>query len=127
MAPNTLPTARVHTAAGGWLTLHASRMRGDPATQPITIVVEPAESHTLVGMALSAHNLSPREQEVARLGAQRRLDHRDLRRAAHLPAHRPGPPQVGVRQGRGRSRRDLVGLLLGSATNARARPVHASP
>lgn len=50
VAPNTLPTARVHTAAGGWLTLHASRMRGDPATQPITIVVEPAESHTLVGM-----------------------------------------------------------------------------
>ena len=127
VAPNTLPTARVHTAAGGWLTLHASRMRGDPATQPITIVVEPAESHTLVGIALSAHNLSPREQEVARL-VLRGVSTTGISDALHISRHTVQDhlksvfDKVGVR-----SRRDLVGLLLGSATNARARPVHASP
>jgi DNA-binding CsgD family transcriptional regulator len=86
VAPNTLPTARVHTAAGGWLTLHASRMRGDPATQPITIVVEPAESHTLVGIALSAHNLSPREQEVARL-VLRGVSTTGISDALHISRH----------------------------------------
>ena len=49
-----------------------------------------------------------------RRGARRRARHAgDHRAAVHLPAHRPGPPQVRLPQGRRLSRRELLARLRG--------------
>ena len=93
------PSLRVRAATGGWLSLHASRL-ASPTDTRIAVVVEPAEPQSTLGVLLAAYGLTPRELDIARHRAARRLhqDHRE--RAAHLRAHRAGPPQVRVRQDR---------------------------
>ena len=70
-AHNTLrvPSVRVPTRRGRWLDLHASWLPGPPSQRRIVVVVEPVEPHASVSILLAAHGLSPREQDVARLGA----------------------------------------------------------
>jgi DNA-binding CsgD family transcriptional regulator len=61
------PTARVPTLSGGWLLVSASRLRG-PADEPrISVVLAPARPADTVPLLLSAHGLTSREAEVARL------------------------------------------------------------
>jgi DNA-binding CsgD family transcriptional regulator len=61
------PTVRVATAVGGWLHVSASRLRGPPGEQRISVVLAPARAADTVPLLLSAHGLTPREAEVARL------------------------------------------------------------
>jgi DNA-binding CsgD family transcriptional regulator len=61
------PTARVPTLGGGWLTISASRLSA-PADDPrISVVLAPARPADTVPLLLSAHGLTSREAEVARL------------------------------------------------------------
>ena len=61
------PSARVPLVTGGWLSVHASRLRGPGADDRITVVLEPTARQDTVPLLLSAHGLTRREAEVARL------------------------------------------------------------
>jgi DNA-binding CsgD family transcriptional regulator len=98
---------RVRAATGGWLSLHASRLR----TQ-IAVVVEPAEPQSTLGLLLAAYGLTPRELDIAR-HVLRGDSTKVIANALHISAHTVQDhlksvfDKVGVR-----SRRDLVGRLL---------------
>lgn len=110
--PRTLPTTRARTTDGQWLTMHASRLRGPPGEQRISVVIKTAETATTVPLLLSAHGLSPREAEVARL-VLRGTSTRVISDTLHISRHTVQDhlkaifDKVGVH-----SRRDLVGQLL---------------
>ncbi|MFB7722539.1 MULTISPECIES: LuxR C-terminal-related transcriptional regulator [unclassified Nocardia] len=108
----TLPTSRVRTVDGHWLTLHASRLQGPPSEQRISVVVKTAEPTATIPLMLSAHGLSPREAEVARLvlrGTSTQLISDTLHISPHtVQDHLKSVfDKVGVR-----SRRDLIGRLM---------------
>ncbi|MEV6772013.1 LuxR C-terminal-related transcriptional regulator [Nocardia sp. NPDC051030] len=108
----TLPTSRVRTVDGPWLTVYASRLRGQPSEQRISVVIKTAETTATIPLLLSAHGLSPREAEVARLvlrGNSTRLISDTLHISPHtVQDHLKAVfDKVGVR-----SRRDLIGRLL---------------
>jgi DNA-binding CsgD family transcriptional regulator/GAF domain-containing protein len=108
------PSVRVRTASGSWLDLHASRLQGAPS-EHIAVVLEPAGPRVAAAVLLAAHGLSPRETEVARLvlrGASTRM----ISDALHISPHTVQDHLKAVFDKTGvRSRRDLVGLLLGGA------------
>jgi DNA-binding CsgD family transcriptional regulator len=115
-APSTaLPSTRVRTAAGHWLTVHASRLQGPPGDARIAVIVEPTATRATVPLMLAAHGLTTREAEVARL-VLRGTSTRAIADALHISGHTVQDhlksvfDKVGVR-----SRRDLVGRLLGPA------------
>jgi DNA-binding CsgD family transcriptional regulator len=110
--PWTVPAARVRTSAGQWLSLHASRLQGSPGEQRITVVIKNAETSTTVPLLLSAHGLSPREADVAKL-VLRGTSTRAISSTLHISPHTVQDhlkavfDKVGVH-----SRRELVGQLL---------------
>ena len=67
-AAATTARARVRTAAGGWLVLHASTAAGPDAAT--TVVVGPAPTEEVAPLVASAYGLSPRERAVTRLVAR---------------------------------------------------------
>jgi DNA-binding CsgD family transcriptional regulator len=105
-----LPSTRVRTAAGPWLTLHASRLTG---TRQLAVIVEPTEARAAVPLLLSAHGLTARESDVARL-VLRGQPTRAIVDELHISAYTVQDhlkavfDKVGVH-----SRRDLVIRLLG--------------
>jgi DNA-binding CsgD family transcriptional regulator len=114
-AATHLPSVRVRTRAGRWLTMHASRLQG-PGEDRIAVVLEPTEAHASAPLMLAAYGLSKREAEVARLvlrGASTRV----IADALHISRHTVQDhlkavfDKVGVR-----CRRDLVGRLLHTAS-----------
>lgn len=115
--PEAMPSSRVRTASGRWLNLHASRLRAPGDRGRIAVVVEPAEPQAMVPVLLSAHGLSPRESAVARL-VLRGVSTREISDTLHISRHTVQDhlkaifDKVGVR-----SRRDLVGLLLGGGAS----------
>lgn len=112
-----VPSARVQAAGGRWLDVHASRLHGPPGEGRIAVVVEGAEPHAALRVLLSAYGLSARERDVARL-VLRGWSTTAISDGLHISTHTVQDhlkavfDKVGVR-----SRRDLVGLLLGAATN----------
>lgn len=106
------PSVRVRATTGGWLHLHASRLRSASGAQ-IAVVVEQAEPQSTLGVLLAACGLTARELDVARLvlrGVSTRAISDDLHISTHtVQDHLKSVfDKVGVR-----SRRDLVGYLLG--------------
>ncbi len=61
------PRARVRTAAGRWLVLHASRLAGPGAAGQIAVIVEVAQPVEVAPLMLAAYELTPRERTVASL------------------------------------------------------------
>jgi DNA-binding CsgD family transcriptional regulator len=108
------PSTRVRTMDGRWLEVHASRLQGPAGDGPIAVVLERADRHQTASLLLAAHGLSPREAEVARL-VLRGTPTTAIADALHISRHTVQDhlkavfDKVGVR-----SRRDLVGHLLGS-------------
>lgn len=119
-ASGVLPSIRVRTTVGRWLNVHASRLHGPPGEDRIAVVVEPAETRATLSLLLSAHGLTPREVEVARL-VLRGASTRAIADTLHISPHTVQDhlkavfDKVGVR-----SRRDLVGQLLGPAGSDRS-------
>jgi DNA-binding CsgD family transcriptional regulator len=108
----TLPSTRVLSATGQWLEVHASRLDG-PGAGGFAVVVEPCAPRSAVPILLSAHGLSGRECEVTRL-VLRGASTRDIADTLHISAHTVQDHLKSVFDKLGvRSRRDLVGLLLG--------------
>jgi DNA-binding CsgD family transcriptional regulator len=105
------PSVRVRATTGGWMHLHASRLRSTSDAE-IAVVLEPAEPHSMLGLLLAAYRLTARELDVARLvlrGESTRAIARSLCISTHtVQDHLKSVfDNVGVR-----SRRDLVGHLL---------------
>jgi len=102
------PSLRVRAATGGWLSLHASRL----GTQ-VSVVVQPPKTQSTLGLLLAAYGLTARELDVAR-HVLRGDSTKAIANALHISAHTVQDhlksvfDKVGVR-----SRRDLVGRLLG--------------
>jgi DNA-binding CsgD family transcriptional regulator len=115
VASSQLPSARVPTMTGTWLRLHASRLPEPTSEGRIAVVVDPAEGSAAASLLLSAHGLTSREAEVARL-VLRGTSTRVIADTLHITQHTVQDhlkavfDKVGVR-----SRRDLVGQLLGVA------------
>jgi DNA-binding CsgD family transcriptional regulator len=106
------PSVRVRATTGGWLHLHASRLRSASEAR-IAVVVEQAEPQSTLGVLLAAYGLTARELDVARL-VLRGVSTRAISDELHISTHTVQDhlksvfDKVGVR-----SRRDLVGYLLG--------------
>jgi DNA-binding CsgD family transcriptional regulator len=106
------PSTRVRAASGRWLALHASRLDGAGADR-IAVVVEPCAPRATVAIRLAAYGLSRREAEVARL-VLRGSSTRAISAALHISPHTVQDHLKNVFDKLGvRSRRDLVGLMLG--------------
>ena len=110
-----LPSTRVRTTTGHWLRVHASRLRGSAGEGRITVVVEPIDARATTSLLLAAHGLTPREAAVANQvlrGASTGLiaDTLHISRYTVQDHLKAVFDKVGVR-----SRRELVGRLLGSA------------
>lgn len=106
------PSARVRAADGGWLALHASHLDGAGVGR-VAVVVEPCTPRSTVTIRLAAHGLSRREAEVARL-ILRGSSTRAVCAALHISPHTVQDHLKHVFDKLGvRSRRDLVGLMLG--------------
>ena len=111
------PSVRVRAATGGWLHLHASRLRSASDTR-IAVVLEPAEPQSMLGVLLAAYGLTARELDVARLvlrGDSTTTIAGSLCISSHtVQDHLKSVfDEVGVR-----SRRDLVGHLLAGPRQA---------
>lgn len=111
------PSTRFRTASGRWLALHASRLAGADddriADDRIAVVVEPCAPRTTVAIRLAAYGLSAREAEVARL-VLRGSSTRVIAATLHISPHTVQDHLKHVFDKLGvRSRRDLVGLMLG--------------
>jgi DNA-binding CsgD family transcriptional regulator len=112
---STLPSIRVPTRTGPWLSVHASRLSGASNPEQIAVIVEPAEPRALVPMILSAHGLTAREAEVARL-ILRGDTTGVIAETLHISRHTVQDHLKSVFDKTGvRSRRDLVGRMLSSA------------
>lgn len=114
-AATHLPSTRVPTRTGRLLTVHASRLHG-PGEDRIAVVLEPTEVRASAPLMLAAYGLSRREAEVARL-VLRGTSTRAIADTLHISRHTVQDhlkavfDKVGVR-----SRRDLVGRLLSTAS-----------
>jgi len=113
-ASRQLPSARVPTRTGQWLSVHASHLYGTGDAH-IAVVLEPTEIRASAPLMLAACGLSRREAEVATL-VLRGTSTRAIADALHISEHTVQDhlkaifDKIGVR-----SRRDLVGRLLGAA------------
>jgi DNA-binding CsgD family transcriptional regulator len=106
--PCALPTGRIPTLAGSWLNLSASRL----STGQLAVIVEPVEPRAAASLLLSAHGLSPREAEVARLVLRGRPT-RAIAAELHISGHTVQDHLKGVFDKVGvRSRCELVGKIL---------------
>jgi DNA-binding CsgD family transcriptional regulator len=111
-APGSMPTTRVHTRSGQWLSVHASRLNGLSGEQGITVVIEEADASSTLPLRLSTHGLTPREGQVATL-VLRGASTKAISAALHISEHTVQDhlkavfDKIGVR-----SRRELVGAML---------------
>jgi DNA-binding CsgD family transcriptional regulator len=110
------PTTRVPTAAGPWLSLHASRLRAGAGQGSIAVVVELAQAQATAPVLLSAHGLTAREADVARL-VLRGLSTTAIADSLHISGNTVQDHLKAVFDKTGvRSRRDLVGHFLATPT-----------
>jgi DNA-binding CsgD family transcriptional regulator len=110
--PQAMPTTRVHTAAGQWLTVHASRLLGHSGEQGITVVIEEAEATSIVALRLSAYALSAREVDVATL-VLRGTSTKAISATLHISEHTVQDHLKAVFDKAGvRSRRELIATML---------------
>ena len=65
-----MPRLRLQTAAGRWLTIHASRMTGPGVQGQTAIFLEEARPVEIAPLILSAHQLTAREGEITQLVLQ---------------------------------------------------------
>jgi DNA-binding CsgD family transcriptional regulator len=103
----------VPAANGQWITLHAARLHG-PGNGAISVVIDPMEPAAARSMMLDAQGLTRRETDVATL-VLRGASTREIAAALHISANTVQDHLKSVFDKTGvRSRRELVGLLLGA-------------
>ena len=111
-ATSALPSTRIATRTGLWLSVHASRLNGPSDPQQLAVILEPVEPRAAVPLILSAHGLTAREAEVARL-VLRGCATQAIAATLHISRHTVQDHLKSVFDKTGfRSRRDLIGGLL---------------
>jgi DNA-binding CsgD family transcriptional regulator len=106
------PRLRIQSSTGRWLTLHATQFERPDGG--IAVVVEPTRAADALPLTLLARGLTNREAQVAQL-VVRGHSTRQIVEQLHISAHTVQDHLKAVFDKTGvRSRRDLVGLLLGS-------------
>ena len=111
IAAQAVPTSRLRTRSGRWLTVHATLLSG-PSHQHTAVILQPAAPAQLRSLLLDAHGLTPAQQRVTALVLQGRSTHqivRELRISAYtVQEHlRAAFDKFGVG-----SRRELIATLL---------------
>ncbi|QDY79939.1 helix-turn-helix transcriptional regulator [Streptomyces qinzhouensis] len=118
--------ARLRGPKGEWLSLHASLLDGR-ADGHVAVVAQPASPTEVMPLALLAHKLSDREQEVA-LQAVRGSSTREIALALFLTPATVQDHLKSVFTKTGvRSRRELVALLTASHATSLRRPPEVVP
>ncbi|MDT4926623.1 MAG: hypothetical protein QOG01_4336 [Pseudonocardiales bacterium] len=109
---STLPSTRIATRAGTWLSVHASRLNGPSDPRQLVVILEPVEPRSMVPLILSAYGLTTREADVARLVLRGHATHA-IADTLHISRHTVQDHLKSVFDKTGvRSRRDLIGHLL---------------
>jgi DNA-binding CsgD family transcriptional regulator len=115
--PELSTHVRLRTVRGDWLTVYASPMSGSGG-RATSITLEPARPLQLASLYLDAHGLTPAQTRVAELvlqgwSTQQIVNH--LRISAYTVQEHLGVvfDKIGIG-----SRRELVAVLLGSASRA---------
>ncbi len=104
------PRARVRTAAGRWVSVHASALSGD--MRAWAVVLEPARPTEMLPLIAAGHDLTPREQEVLAL-LLRGMPDKVIAQELWLSAHTAREHARRVLQKFGvRSRGELQALLF---------------
>ena len=110
------PTTRIPTAAGPWLSLHASRLERTPARGPLPSSSSSPRPRPPRPYFWSAHGLTAREADVARL-VLRGLSTAAIADSLHISANTVQDHLKAVFDKTGvHSRRDLVGHFLATPT-----------
>jgi DNA-binding CsgD family transcriptional regulator len=68
--PDLMPRARLRTASGRWLVIHASRLIGAGTQGQIAVILEEARPVEIAPLIAQAYDLSKRESEVTQLLAR---------------------------------------------------------
>jgi DNA-binding CsgD family transcriptional regulator len=115
-AAHALPSTRVPTRDGRWISVHASHLRATHGEDRIAVVLEQIQARATVPLVLSAYGLSAREAEVATLVLRGESTHAIVN-TLHISSHTVQDHLKAVFDKTGvHSRRDLVGMLLGQPT-----------
>jgi DNA-binding CsgD family transcriptional regulator len=77
---------RVQTGPGRWLSLRAAPLAGPPGSSDVVVTVEPTSRAALSRLALAAHGLTAREEDVALLVLQG-ASTRTIAASLHLSPH----------------------------------------
>ncbi|MEV7597328.1 LuxR C-terminal-related transcriptional regulator [Kitasatospora sp. NPDC089797] len=103
------PDVRVCTPDGQWLAVHAAPLDG--GTGEVAVIASPASPLQRLPLAILAHGLSPREQQVA-LHAVRGTSTKDIAALLHLTVPTVQQHVTAILDKTGvRTRRELVALL----------------
>lgn len=103
--------SRTRTAAGVWLTLHASAI-GDPEVGRTAVIIEPARAPEIAPLIVEAYGLTAREREVLALVLQGRSTD-EIAHELHISAYTVQDHLKNVFDKTGvRSRRELVGQVF---------------
>jgi DNA-binding CsgD family transcriptional regulator len=110
--PDLMPRARLRTASGRWLVLHASRLRTADTEGQIAVIFEEARPSEIAPLIVDAYGLTKREGEITRL-VLRGLSTAEVSGELHITPNTVRDhfkaifDKVGVR-----SRRELVGQVF---------------
>jgi DNA-binding CsgD family transcriptional regulator len=110
--PDLIPRARLRTASGHWLVLHASRLSGSNMHGQIAVIFEVAQPSEVAPLIVQAYDLSKRESEILQ-SVLRGLSTSEISEAFHISSNTVQDhfkaifEKVGVH-----SRRELAGQLF---------------
>jgi DNA-binding CsgD family transcriptional regulator len=110
-----VPSTRIAARDGSWVRIHASRLTRLTDSNQVVVILEQVEPRAAVPLILSAHGLTLREAEVAKLVLRGYATH-TIAETLHISPHTVQDHLKAVFDKTGfRSRRDLIGGLLNPA------------
>lgn len=88
--------SRVQTRTGAWLLLYGTPLAGGSGRQT-AVILQPATPNEVAPLIALAHGLTERETQIVQLCMQGRST-KEIAGGPRVGLHRPGPPEVDLRQ-----------------------------